>query len=248
MLICNLERISGEEECSGAHDDVWALGITLFNLVTTLAPWNCAQISDQAFRRYSKRPDEFLDNYPISTHVKEVLKRALCLVPTDRCTASELRADVEKVDIFFDESRMVYTSRSISEPYGQDSKPSESTHANAPYGRPAYSMSDPEFYLSRLASTDLAARRSLGSSSTNSSELIITPETIPRDPAVVVPDFPEDALLGLGVIDTEAPVFNPDAKICTPSRYSGDSPEDRSREETGLVEATTARFRSGQSI
>lgn len=53
---------------------------------------------------------------------------------------------------------------------------------------------------SKLTSAEpVPPSRSPSSSSSDSSELVITPETIPRDPAVAVPDFPEDESLGLGL-------------------------------------------------
>ncbi|KAI9226302.1 MAG: kinase-like domain-containing protein [Piptocephalis tieghemiana] len=81
--------------------DVWALGIILCCLAARSPPWLSADLSDQGFAYYVRRPDTGIQEIlGLSDPVHEAVKAALCIEPDDRIDVQGLGELVHDADVF----------------------------------------------------------------------------------------------------------------------------------------------------
>lgn len=91
---CRLEAYSTK------HNDIWALGVLLVNLICLHNPWNIASPSDEFFAQYLKNPDWIQEALPISTGAHDIVKNLLHRNPLCRMPLWKLRAAVLALDTF----------------------------------------------------------------------------------------------------------------------------------------------------
>ena len=221
------------KEYSTRHNDVWALGVILINMITGRNPWRYATADDDCFSAYLHDSNFLLQVLPISEDVNTILKRIFTLNPLRRITLPQLRRDVLELTAFFmDEVPPVVSrpTRAITE-LPSKAKPQESTFSKDTIssGDSSTDSTSEEHYVfsspvddHQLMDTSTLPRISKGVLSAHSSDFMteesraslcppssgssgssrpeskgpITPATYPADPAIDVPDIPEQDGLG----------------------------------------------------
>ena len=214
-------------EYSTRHNDVWALGVILINMITGRNPWKYATAGDDCFATYLCDDDFLLQVLSISEGVNTILKRIFTINPLRRITLPELRRDILKLTTFFMDkvppatlepraSQTVKATISISSKDTLLSSGSSST--DSPTSEEHYIFASPvddhpsltSSALPRISESGLSTHsgdfvigESCGSlcppssgSSRPESKGPITPATYPADPAIDVPDIPEQDGLG----------------------------------------------------
>ncbi|KZV65135.1 kinase-like protein [Peniophora sp. CONT] len=81
--------------------DVWALGIILVNLITSVNPWHAARPQDPNFALYIQDPRIYFDPLHLPADVKTLILRALAVDPYRRISLDGMRATVKKIPSFF---------------------------------------------------------------------------------------------------------------------------------------------------
>ncbi|KAK0218174.1 kinase-like domain-containing protein [Armillaria fumosa] len=96
------------ERYSSRHNDIWALGIILFNLITAYSPWEQAKSSDCQFRAYCDDPDGyFTKEFAISSGSQDILNSMLAIEPLGRFSLRAIRNLVANVNTFFPSATFV---------------------------------------------------------------------------------------------------------------------------------------------
>lgn len=83
------------------RNDIWAIGVILFNMITGRNPWSSASFDDQHFQHYLCNPLYFGTRFPISKAATYLLRRMLCPDPDDCIDLEEVYSLVKEVDTFF---------------------------------------------------------------------------------------------------------------------------------------------------
>ncbi|KAI0311704.1 kinase-like domain-containing protein [Amylostereum chailletii] len=88
---------------SSPHNDIWALGLILFTMITRQVPWEAATAADQWFAWFLEHPHLFGQANHIPAPVGALLLRILTFDPYARISLAELREEILKVETFFSE-------------------------------------------------------------------------------------------------------------------------------------------------
>ncbi|KAH7343599.1 kinase-like domain-containing protein [Rhizoctonia solani] len=84
---------------STVHNDVWALGIILVNLITSRNPWKCAELQDGGFASFYEDPAGYItDTLPISRDALVLLLRIFKIPFKSRISIPEMRAAITGID------------------------------------------------------------------------------------------------------------------------------------------------------
>ena len=221
VLISLLECIGREittGKYSTRHNDVWALGVILTNMITGRNPWRYATADDDCFAAYLHDNNFLRQVLPISDGVNTVLKRIFTINPLRRISLPALRQQILELDAFFKDlgSTTTVGAREPLNTASQDdtsvsfddtseiSKSSDeiyvfaSPQVDPPLQTPEHDGPDDLRRLIICESTDALSVPSTASSGSSGpeSEGPITPETYPVEPAVDVPDISEGEGLG----------------------------------------------------
>ncbi|PPQ77668.1 hypothetical protein CVT25_011103 [Psilocybe cyanescens] len=86
---------------STRHNDVWALGVILTNMVTGRNPWRYAIPEDECFSAYLHDNDFLRQVLPISEGINTLLKKIFTINPLRRISLPSLRAEFVQIDVFF---------------------------------------------------------------------------------------------------------------------------------------------------
>lgn len=96
------------------RNDIWALAITLIQMVTGRLPWGTATIEDRHFVKFLDNPRHLRTIFPISSGLNDILHRALTIIPDEACTLSEFRKLIRNLDRFWLTEREVERSRYLA--------------------------------------------------------------------------------------------------------------------------------------
>ncbi|KAF9057670.1 kinase-like domain-containing protein [Panaeolus papilionaceus] len=226
-------------EYSTRHNDVWALGVILTNMITGRNPWRYATSDDDCFSAYLHDNDFLRQVLPISEGVNKILKQVFTINPLRRISLPELRKEVVALDAFFaheqtsarvDDNLVQCTisDDSISLDSRDHCGPPDSVSNSTLVTSTTSSKSSDESYVfaspvvehlpGKLIDSpamlgdiegeeshfvirdpnDSLSVPSSGSSGSSRPESKgpITPDTHPIDPAIDIPDIPEEEGLG----------------------------------------------------
>ncbi|THH19018.1 hypothetical protein EW146_g2071 [Bondarzewia mesenterica] len=179
---------------STVRNDIWALGVILFNMVTSRNPWNVARTADPTFSDYLRNPN-FFRTRSLSDAATSLFRRIFVMKSSCHISLADLRKEVRKIDSFFVRSSSPFKAPNsyISNFYGLDSCV---IPASSPSSFP--SLSDLHAVLDAVA-TPLPSLRTdfipciyivpVRAESDLDSDGPETPETHPVCPAVDVPDL-----------------------------------------------------------
>jgi len=117
-------------ECNSKGSDVWALGVILINMIFGQNPWSSADMENPTFNMFiHKDPNVLQRKLGLSDEFNRVVKRMFAKNVFDRYSLDELRAEINRIDVFTDFSKRVsnylggdeeYTN--TSETYENDSQ------------------------------------------------------------------------------------------------------------------------------
>ncbi|KAG8732261.1 hypothetical protein FRC12_019364 [Ceratobasidium sp. 428] len=86
---------------STSHNDIWALGVILVNLVTCRNPWKRADLQDRGFGQFCLNSIGYMrTTLPISTEAISLLSRILKPAPTLRMSIPQMRKAILRVPTF----------------------------------------------------------------------------------------------------------------------------------------------------
>ncbi|CAE6473498.1 unnamed protein product [Rhizoctonia solani] len=84
---------------STVHNDIWALGVILVNLITSRNPWKCAELQDGAFASFYEDPAGYItDTLPISRDALVLLLHIFRIPFNSRISISGIRATIANID------------------------------------------------------------------------------------------------------------------------------------------------------
>ena len=86
-----------------AARDVWALGIILINLITTVNPWHTAEPQDPNFAHYIRDPQHFFEPLHLPKDVEALILSALVVDPYRRISLDGMRDAVQSISSFLPE-------------------------------------------------------------------------------------------------------------------------------------------------
>ena len=84
-----------------APTDVWALGVTLFVLVTSYYPWKAALPTDEGFMAFLEDEDRLFHKFPISRKLNVLLKGIFHPYPKKRLSIPMIRQEILEMDTFY---------------------------------------------------------------------------------------------------------------------------------------------------
>lgn len=90
-----------ETRYSTRHNDIWALGVILTNMITGRNPWRYATADDDCYAAFLKDNDFPRQVLPISEGVNRILKRIFTENPLRRIILPDLRQKVLELDSMF---------------------------------------------------------------------------------------------------------------------------------------------------
>ena len=252
-VLCVFSECIDREITSGKystrHNDVWALGVILTNLITGRNPWRYATADDDCFSAYLHDNNFLLQVLPISEGVNTILKRIFRINPLRRISLPQLRQDILELTTFFvDETPAVRVSRTAK---AITQLPAQAKHQESTSSKDTLissgdsstdSLTSEEHYIFAspvddhplLMSSPLPRISENGISTTHFSNFVIgescdslcppssgssgssgpeskgpiTPVMYPADPAIDVPDIPEQDGLGQPVELSGTSVLN----------------------------------------
>lgn len=106
---CIGREVKGENY-STRHNDVWALGVILTNMITGRNPWRYATSEDDCYVAYTRDPDFLIKVLPISSGVNVILKRVFTANPLRRISLPSFRARMLELNAFFIHDQDLATS------------------------------------------------------------------------------------------------------------------------------------------
>lgn len=83
-----------------AASDVWALGIILVSLITTVNPWHVAEPQDANFALYIRDPQVYFDPLHLPLDVSALILRALTVDPYKRMPLNVMRKTAQNIPSF----------------------------------------------------------------------------------------------------------------------------------------------------
>ncbi|EUC62957.1 kinase domain protein [Rhizoctonia solani AG-3 Rhs1AP] len=83
-----------------AKNDVWCLGVVLFNMICGLTPWEKARESDVEFMHYLRHPLHLRQSLPISWRAFSLFLRIFDPNPETRITLDALEDELRNIDTF----------------------------------------------------------------------------------------------------------------------------------------------------
>lgn len=84
-----------------ARSDIWALGVSLVNMITGKMPWKEATIRDAAYAAHLRNPNFLRQTLPISKEANFILQRIFCAEQEDCISLERLRQLVQSVHTFW---------------------------------------------------------------------------------------------------------------------------------------------------
>jgi len=221
LLIFSLECIGREintGKYSTRHNDVWALGVILTNMITGRNPWRYATADDECFAAYLHDNNFLRQVLPISDGVNNVLKQIFTINPLRRISLPALRHQILELDVFYKHlastttagGRKPRNAASQDDTFVSSNDPSEISESSDEiyvFASPRVDLPlqlperDGPNDMGQLIVCESAGALSVPSTASSGSsgpesEGPITPETYPVEPAVDVPDIPEEEGLG----------------------------------------------------
>lgn len=79
--------------------DIWACGVTLFVMSAGFIPWNCASITDDAYRRFLNCPESFFPKH-FSPNLKKLISKMLNPCPLSRINLKDCSSHQWIVDSY----------------------------------------------------------------------------------------------------------------------------------------------------
>ncbi|THH16155.1 hypothetical protein EW146_g4440 [Bondarzewia mesenterica] len=204
-----LGRVRPRNTYLSRNNDVWALGVILFMMITHHSPWERAHTEDALYQQFLCE-DSFLPKYSMSREANDLLLSIFTLDSLYRISLSKLRAEIQSIPTFFAGSQTPVAGGKAPVPLStgnvETSVRCQSILLDADVfalfsmsiscaSPPSSWGSSPTIYTS--ASSSSAFLSWSDSDSDWESEGPITPETHPVQPANDVPDLPEGKNLGM---------------------------------------------------
>ncbi|KAJ2930240.1 hypothetical protein H1R20_g6908, partial [Candolleomyces eurysporus] len=94
---------TGEDKgYSNRHNDIWALGVVLINLITGRNPWRLATHDDACFTAFSKNRNFLKEVLPISRQINYLLQQVFRFPAVTRISIPELRQYIVALDTFYE--------------------------------------------------------------------------------------------------------------------------------------------------
>ncbi|KAJ3333343.1 hypothetical protein HDU76_009146 [Blyttiomyces sp. JEL0837] len=109
------QQLEQNEGYDAVANDVWSLGVILFNMLTSKNPWYSATMDDSSFVEFvqwcregtSRRPSPLRQKFNLSEHCDRIFTSVFELDPTQRCSLDELRDLVLSANRFIEPARKV---------------------------------------------------------------------------------------------------------------------------------------------
>ncbi|KAF5356393.1 hypothetical protein D9758_009497 [Tetrapyrgos nigripes] len=176
----------GRDAYSTMHNDIWALGIILINLITARSPWKQASTKDYHFNHFLNNNPWLLESLPISSSVFALLMQILQIQPSERLDSiPEIRRTLLAIQtLYASPDKSEETLISISSPVVGPNTAEENGDKN---GSIEHRVRSDDDTCGPLLSDGDSDMESVGP---------ITPETYPVHPELEVPDITEDEDMG----------------------------------------------------
>jgi len=105
-------------ECNSKGSDVWALSVILINMIFGQNPWSSADMENPTFNMFIHKDSNVLQRkLGLSDEFNRVVKRMFSKNVYDRFTLDELRAEVNRIDVFADFSKRVSNYLGVDEDF-----------------------------------------------------------------------------------------------------------------------------------
>ena len=101
ILECIGQEVVGDSY-STRHNDTWALGVILVNMITNRNPWRYATTEDDCFLSYTQDNEFLREVLPISQEVNDLLKLVYTMDANARILLPDLQAKVLKLQTLYD--------------------------------------------------------------------------------------------------------------------------------------------------
>ncbi|KEP53802.1 kinase domain protein [Rhizoctonia solani 123E] len=86
---------------STVHNDIWALGVILVNLITSRNPWKCAELQDEGFASFHSNPAPYItDTLPVSRDALFLILGIFKIPYKSRISISRIRVAMANIDRF----------------------------------------------------------------------------------------------------------------------------------------------------
>jgi len=109
-------------ECNSKGSDVWALGVILINMIFGQNPWSSADMENPTFNMFIRKDANVLQRkLGLSDEFNRVVKRMFSKNVYDRYSLDELRAEVNRIEVFTDFSKRVNNYLGVDEEYTNSS-------------------------------------------------------------------------------------------------------------------------------